>query len=150
MQEKYNVGLLTVNIEFIWLDAKRGEILTKARLSLRFSASSTKFYIYRQQTNIVYISLIFHTVHYLTFYHYSSIMYTILHSISTLPYCTLSYNLFLLFHTVHFHTFYLYSSILYSILYFRSTLPYCTLSYILSLLLHTVLYLIFYLYSSTL
>jgi hypothetical protein len=34
-----------------------------------------------------------------TLYLYSSILYTILHSISTLPYCTLSYILSLLFHT---------------------------------------------------
>ena len=34
--------------------AKRAERLTKAHLSPRFSASSNKFYIYRQQTNIVY------------------------------------------------------------------------------------------------
>jgi hypothetical protein len=55
LQDKYNIGLLTVNIEFIWLGAKR------ARLSPRFSALSNKFYIYRQQTNIVYNPVSFGT-----------------------------------------------------------------------------------------
>jgi hypothetical protein len=44
---------------------------------------------------------------------YSSILYTILHAISTLPYCTLSYILSLLLHTAHYYTFYHYSSLLY-------------------------------------
>jgi hypothetical protein len=50
------------------------------------------------------------SVHYLTLYPYSSILYTIIHYIPTLPYCTLSYILFLPFNTVHYHTFYPYSS----------------------------------------
>jgi hypothetical protein len=68
-----------------------------------------------------------------TLYPYSSVLYTILYSISTLPHCTLSYILSLLLHTVHFLTFYLYSFILYTILHYISTLPYCTLSYNISL-----------------
>jgi hypothetical protein len=52
------------------------------------------------------ISLLFHTVHYLTFYLYSSILYIILHSITTLPYCTLSYITSVLFHTVLYLTLY--------------------------------------------
>jgi hypothetical protein len=150
LQDKYNIGLLTVNIEFIWLGAKRGESLTKPCLSPRFSASSNKFYIYRQQTNIVYISLLFHSVHYHIFYLYSSIPYSILRSILTLLYCTLSYMISLLFHNVHYLTFYLYSSIMYTILHSISTLPHYTLSYILPLLLPTVHHLTFYLYSSVL
>ena len=34
VQDKYNIGVLMVNIEFIWLDTKRMERLAKARLSL--------------------------------------------------------------------------------------------------------------------
>ena len=30
LQDKYNIVLLTVNIEFIWLGAKRGERLAKS------------------------------------------------------------------------------------------------------------------------
>jgi len=57
LQDKYNIGVLTVNIEFMWLGTKRMERLTKARLS---SVSKPrhiqcKFYIYRQYTNIVYV-----------------------------------------------------------------------------------------------
>jgi hypothetical protein len=78
------------------------------------------------------------TVYNPTSYPYSSILYTIIYSISTLPYCTLSYVLFLHFHTVHNLTWYLYSSIMYTILHSISTLPHYTLSYFLSLLLHTV------------
>ena len=33
LQDKYNIGVLTVNIEFIWLGTKRMEILAKSRLS---------------------------------------------------------------------------------------------------------------------
>jgi hypothetical protein len=77
------------------------------------------------------ISLLFHTVHYHTFYPYSSMLYTILHSISALPYCTLSYILSLLLHTVHYLTFYPYSSIMYTVLHSIHNLPYCTLSHIL-------------------
>jgi hypothetical protein len=33
LQDKYNIGVLTVNIECIWLGTKRMEILAKARIS---------------------------------------------------------------------------------------------------------------------
>jgi hypothetical protein len=33
LQDKYNIGVLTVNIEFMWLGTKRMERLTNARLS---------------------------------------------------------------------------------------------------------------------
>ena len=33
LQDKYNIGVLTVNIEFMWLGTKRMEKLEKARLS---------------------------------------------------------------------------------------------------------------------
>jgi hypothetical protein len=36
LQDKYNIGALTVNIEFMWLGTKRLERLAKARLSPRF------------------------------------------------------------------------------------------------------------------
>ena len=75
-----------------------------------------------------FLSIFFHTVHYLIFYSYSSIMYTILHFIRTIPYCTLSYIISVPFHSVHYLTFYPYSSILYTILTSIPTLPYCTLS----------------------
>ena len=33
LQDKYNIGVLMVNIQFMWLGTKRMERLTKARLS---------------------------------------------------------------------------------------------------------------------
>ena len=33
LQDKYNIGVLTVNIEFMWLGTKRMERLVEARLS---------------------------------------------------------------------------------------------------------------------
>ena len=36
LQDKYNIGVLTVNIEFMWLGTKRVERLAKARSFLRF------------------------------------------------------------------------------------------------------------------
>jgi hypothetical protein len=33
LQDKYNIGILTVNMEFMWLDTKRMERLAKTRLS---------------------------------------------------------------------------------------------------------------------
>jgi hypothetical protein len=86
------------------------------------------------------LSLLLHTVHYLTFCLYTSILYTFLHFISTLPYCTLSYIISLLFYAVQYLAFCLYSSILYTNLHSTPTPPYFTLSYILSLLFHTVHY----------
>jgi hypothetical protein len=78
-------------------------------------------------SKIVYsIFLLFQALHYHTLCPYSSILYTILHYISTLPYCTLSYILSLLFHTAHYHAFYHYYSLLYIILHSITTLPGCT------------------------
>jgi hypothetical protein len=57
LQDKYNIGVLTVNIEFMRLATKRVERLAKARSFPHFSALPHKFYIYRQYTNIVYLSL---------------------------------------------------------------------------------------------
>ena len=67
----YNIGVLTVNIEFMWLGTKRMERLTfsesfhpfrakphKFYISESihpFHAKPHKFYIYRQYTNIVFI-----------------------------------------------------------------------------------------------
>jgi hypothetical protein len=36
LQDKYNIGVLMVNIEFMWLGTKRVERLSKARSFLRF------------------------------------------------------------------------------------------------------------------
>ena len=36
LQEKYNIGVLTVNIEFMWLGTKRVERLAKGRSFPRF------------------------------------------------------------------------------------------------------------------
>jgi hypothetical protein len=36
LQDKYNIGALTVNIEFMWLGTKRLERLAKACFSPRF------------------------------------------------------------------------------------------------------------------
>jgi ribosomal protein L23 len=36
LQDKYNIGVLTVNIEFMWLGTKRVERLAKARSFPRF------------------------------------------------------------------------------------------------------------------
>ena len=57
LQDKYNIGVLTVSIELMRLSTKRVERLAKACSFPRFSASPHKFDIYRQYTNIVYLSL---------------------------------------------------------------------------------------------
>jgi hypothetical protein len=36
LQDKYNIGVLTVNIEFMWLDTKRLERLAKSSSFPRF------------------------------------------------------------------------------------------------------------------
>ena len=36
LQDKYNIGVLTVNIKFMWLGTKRMERLTKSSSFLRF------------------------------------------------------------------------------------------------------------------
>jgi hypothetical protein len=52
LQDKYNIGVLTVNIEFMWLGTKRVERLAKARSFPRFynnyllSSFSYILYIY--------------------------------------------------------------------------------------------------------
>jgi hypothetical protein len=46
MQDKYNIVVLTVNIEFMWFGTKRME---------KLASSPHKFYIYGQYTNIVYL-----------------------------------------------------------------------------------------------
>ena len=51
----YNIGLLTVNIEFFDEAEKRGERRAFSESFSPFRAESNKFYIYRQQTNIVFI-----------------------------------------------------------------------------------------------
>jgi hypothetical protein len=57
------------------------------------------------------LSLLFHTVHYFTFFLHTCILYIILHSIFTPPYCTLSYILSLHFHNVHYLTLYQYGQV---------------------------------------
>ena len=57
LQDKYNIGVLMVNIEFMWLGTKRMERFAKAHLSPVSKPRHIKFYIYRQYTNIVYILL---------------------------------------------------------------------------------------------
>ena len=56
LQDKYNIGVLTVNIKFMWLGTKRVQRFPKAHLSPRFLASPHKFLIYRQYTNSVYVT----------------------------------------------------------------------------------------------
>ena len=55
LRDKYNIGVLTVNIEFMWLDTKRVEILAKTRLS-PVSKPRHINSIFTQYTNIVYLS----------------------------------------------------------------------------------------------
>ena len=51
----YNIGLLTVNIEFIWRGWETGWKTSFSESFSPFRTESNKFYIYRQQTNIVFI-----------------------------------------------------------------------------------------------
>ena len=51
----YNIGLLTVDIEFIWRGWETGWKTSFSESFSPFRAESNKFYIYRQQTNIVFI-----------------------------------------------------------------------------------------------
>ena len=55
LQDKYNIGALTVNIKCMWLSTKRMEGLSISQSFTRFLASPHKLYIYRQYTNSVYI-----------------------------------------------------------------------------------------------
>jgi hypothetical protein len=57
LQDKYNIGVLTVNIECMWLGTKWMERLAESSSFIRFYASPHTFYIYRQYTNIVYVSV---------------------------------------------------------------------------------------------
>ena len=50
LQDKYNIGLLTVNIEFIWLGAKRGERLAKSSSFTPF-LSLVKYILYLPSTD---------------------------------------------------------------------------------------------------
>ena len=56
LQDQYNINVLTVNIEFMWLGTKLLERLSISSSLSRFYASPPQLYIYRQYTNIVYIS----------------------------------------------------------------------------------------------
>ena len=53
----YNIGVLTVNIEFMWGDLEMGERQAFSESFQQFRAKPHKFYIYRQYTNIVFILL---------------------------------------------------------------------------------------------
>jgi hypothetical protein len=53
-------------------------------------------------------------------YSFSSILYIIIHSIPTRPYCTISYIICLAFDTIHYLTFYPLSSILFTILHYSA------------------------------
>ena len=56
MQEDiYNIGVLTVNIEFMWQGLETGERTSFSESFHPFRAESHKFYIYRQYTNIVFV-----------------------------------------------------------------------------------------------
>ena len=70
LQDKYNIVVLTVNIECMWLSSKRLERLAKACISL--ISKTLKFYIYRQYTNIVYLSkgFIYYLLFLMTLYAY--------------------------------------------------------------------------------
>ena len=53
LQDKYNIGVLTVNIECMWLGTKRMERIARVRI---YSVSKPhKLYINRQYTNTVNI-----------------------------------------------------------------------------------------------
>ena len=54
LQDKYNIGVLTVNIEFMWLSTKRWKYSLKLVFP-HFEVSPHKFYINRQYTNIAYL-----------------------------------------------------------------------------------------------
>ena len=51
LQDKYNIGVMMVNIECMWLGTK----LAKTRLSPVSKPRHIQIYIYCQYTNIVYI-----------------------------------------------------------------------------------------------
>jgi hypothetical protein len=51
----YNIGVLTVNIEFMWRGLETGERRAISESFQPFRAEPHTFYIYRQYTNIVFI-----------------------------------------------------------------------------------------------
>ena len=51
----YNIGALTVNIEFMWRGLETGERMSFSESFHPFRAEPHKFYIYPQYTNIVFI-----------------------------------------------------------------------------------------------
>jgi hypothetical protein len=51
----YNIGVLTVNIEFMWGGLETGERRAFSVSFNPFRAEPRKFYIHRQYTNIVFI-----------------------------------------------------------------------------------------------
>jgi hypothetical protein len=51
----YNIGVLTVNIEFMWRGLETGERRTFSKSFEPFRAEPHKLYIYRQYTNVVFI-----------------------------------------------------------------------------------------------
>jgi hypothetical protein len=59
LQDEYNIGVLTVNIEFMLLGTKQMVRLTKARLS-PVSKSRRVNYIFTVNTPILYITLVPH------------------------------------------------------------------------------------------
>jgi hypothetical protein len=58
-KQKYNIGVLTVNIEFLWRGLDTGERQAFNQFFQPFRAEPHKFYIYRQYINIV--KLLSHT-----------------------------------------------------------------------------------------
>jgi hypothetical protein len=54
-EQKYNIGVLTVNIEFLWRGLDTGERQAFNQSFQPFRAEPHKFYIYHQYTNIVFI-----------------------------------------------------------------------------------------------
>jgi hypothetical protein len=54
-EDIYNIGVLTVNIEFMWRGLETGERTSFSEFFHLFRAESHKFYIYRKYTNIVFI-----------------------------------------------------------------------------------------------
>jgi hypothetical protein len=54
-EDIYNIGVLTVNIEFMWRGLETGKRTSFSESFHLFRAESHKFYIYRKYTNIVFI-----------------------------------------------------------------------------------------------
>jgi hypothetical protein len=53
LQDKYNIGVLTVNIECMWLGTKRMEILAKARLSPVSKSRDNTPILYMHEVTVV-------------------------------------------------------------------------------------------------